>query len=67
MALLHVFFDRPAVFQYVSQPSQNWIGFFSSIGGLLGLCLGISLVTFIELFWLCLRLCAKAVQPVRVR
>jgi hypothetical protein len=35
----------------------------SGIGGILGLCLGISLVTFIELFWLCLQLGAKAVEP----
>jgi len=63
--MLHVFFDKPAVFQYVSQPSQTWIGFFSAIGGLLGLCLGVSLVTFVELVWLCLRLSAKAVAPSR--
>ena len=62
IAILQIFFDKPSVFQFVSQPSQTWIGFFSAIGGLLGLCLGISLVTFIELVWLCLRLAAKAVE-----
>jgi hypothetical protein len=63
IAILQIFFDKPSVFQFVSQPSQTWIGFFSAIGGLLGLCLGISLITFIELVWLCLRLGAKAVEP----
>ena len=63
IAILHVFFDKPSVFQFVSQPSQTWISFFSAIGGLLGLCLGISLITFIELIWLCLRLGAKVVKP----
>jgi hypothetical protein len=62
IAVLQIFFDKPSVFQFVSQPSQTWIGFFSAIGGLLGLCLGISLITFIELVWLCLRLGAKAVE-----
>jgi hypothetical protein len=63
IAILQIFFDKPSVFQFVSQPSQTWIGFFSAIGGLLGLCLGISLITFIKLVWLCLRLGAKAVEP----
>ena len=62
IAMLHVFFDKPSVFQYVSQPSQTWISFFSSIGGLLGLCLGISLITFIELVWLCMRIGANVVK-----
>ena len=35
---------------------QNWIDFFSAIGGLLGLCIGLSIVTFVELFWLGFRI-----------
>ena len=51
IAILQVFFDSPSVFQYMSQPSQNWVGFFSTIGGLLGLCLGISIISFVEVIW----------------
>jgi hypothetical protein len=32
------------------------INFFSVIGGLLGLCIGMSIVTFVELFWLLLKM-----------
>jgi hypothetical protein len=35
---------------------MTWIDFLSQVGGLLGLCIGVSIITFIELFWLCLRL-----------
>ena len=34
-------------------PSMTWIGFFSQMGGLLGLCLGFSLLSGVELlYWL---------------
>ena len=56
MAVLQVFFDSPSIFLYQSQPSQTWVIFISSIGGLLGFCLGISIVSFVEVAWLCFRL-----------
>ena len=37
-------------------PTMTWIDFMSQVGGLLGLCIGVSIVTIIELVWLCLRL-----------
>jgi hypothetical protein len=49
--------------EYQTFPSQTWISFFSTIGGLLGLCIGLSIVTFIELFWLVLRIAANLIQP----
>ncbi len=30
------------------------------MGGLLGLCIGLSIVTIVEILWLCLRLIGKA-------
>jgi len=56
VAVLQVYFDSPTIFKFVSQLSQNWIGFFSAIGGLLGLCLGVSIVTIFELFWLAFKI-----------
>jgi hypothetical protein len=56
IAIFQVYFETPSVFQYLSKPSQNWVGFFSLIGGLLGFCLGISLVSFIEVIWLVIKL-----------
>lgn len=56
IAMLSVFFDTPTVLQFGTQSRQGWIDFFSNVGGLLGLCIGMSIVTLIELLWLCSRL-----------
>jgi amiloride-sensitive sodium channel len=63
IAMVQVFFEPSAVFLVGSQPSQTWIDYFSSVGGLLGLCLGISIVTFIELFWLAINAAKKLLVP----
>ena len=61
IAIVNVFFDTPAVFLYSSQPAQTWVDFFAAIGGLLGLCFGFSIITLVEVIWLCLQL-AKSVS-----
>ena len=63
IAILQVYFKTSSVMEYETYPSQTWIDFFSIIGGLLGLCIGLSIVTVIELFWLLLRIGAKVVSP----
>ena len=63
MAVVQIYFENPAVFQYLRQPKSTWVDFFSSIGGLLGLCLGLSIVTVVELFWLCFTMGRKIVNP----
>jgi len=40
--------------------SMTWVIFFSNIGGLLGLVLGMGIISVIELFWLALRIMASA-------
>jgi hypothetical protein len=42
------------------------IDYFSTVGGLLGLCIGISIVTIIELIWLALDVIRKVFAPVFV-
>ena len=64
IAVVQVFFEPTAVFLFGSQPSQTWIDYFSTVGGLLGLCIGISIVTVIELIWLALNLVRKVFAPV---
>jgi hypothetical protein len=59
IALVQIFFSKSTVFQMGSQPRQTWIDYFSNVGGLLGLVLGMGIVSFIELIWLCLRVGAK--------
>jgi hypothetical protein len=38
---------------------MNWIKYLSTVGELLGLVLGMGIVSFIELIWLCCRMTAK--------
>ena len=62
IAVLNVFFDWSAVVQYSSQPMQTWTDYFAAIGGALGLCIGLNIMTIIEIICLCLRmggLCKK--------
>lgn len=63
IGIANFYFQDPVTFQYVRQPRLSWTDFFASIGGLVGLCMGASIVTFIEVFWLCLRIGAKAIEP----
>ena len=65
IAILQIYFKSPTIIEYGTFPSQTWIDFFSSIGGLLGLCIGLSIVTVIELFWLLLRIGAKIITPAK--
>jgi hypothetical protein len=65
IAVLQVYFKTPTVMEYQTFPSRSWIDFFSAIGGLLGLRIGLSIVTFVELFWLVLRIGANLIKPLR--
>ena len=59
IAMVQIFFRTSTVFQMGSQPRMTWIDYLSTVGGLLGLVLGMGIVSFIELIWLCLRLGAR--------
>ena len=56
IAVVQLFFRRSTVIQLGTTPTMTWIDFMSQVGGLLGLCIGVSIVTVIELVWVCLRL-----------
>ena len=49
-------FALPGKSQVAFQVSMTWVDFFSNIGGLLGLVLGMGIISFIEIVWLALRL-----------
>ena len=57
-AVLNVYFKSPTALQFKTTVSQTWLIYFSSIGGLLGLCIGLSIVTVAELIWICIRITA---------
>ena len=59
IALVHIYFRKATVIQMGSSQSMGWVDFFSNVGGLLGLVLGMGIVSLIELFWLFLRLAAR--------
>jgi hypothetical protein len=62
IATVEIFFETPSVLLFNSEQRQTWISFLSSIGGILGLCIGISIVSFVEIFWFCLQLGLKTVH-----
>ncbi len=59
IAVVQVYFKKSTVFQMGCQPTMTWIDYLSTVGGLLGLVLGMGIVSVIELVWLCLRIVAR--------
>ena len=59
IAVLEVFFGTSTVMKFQSQKSQSWLDYLSSVGGALGLCIGLSIITVVELVWLCLRIAGQ--------
>jgi hypothetical protein len=54
IGVLNVYFDSTTVLKLKSEKRQTWIDYFSSVGGALGLCIGLSIVTIFEMLWVCL-------------
>jgi hypothetical protein len=59
IATVSVFFPNPTVWMFTTTASSSWIAYISNVGGLLGLCIGISFSTVIELVWLVIRFCVE--------
>jgi len=55
IAMVHIINQKGTSILMGSQVSMTWIDYFSYIGGILGLVLGMGFVSFIELVWVCLR------------
>jgi len=58
VAVVRIFFQKSTVLQIGSQPRMTWIDYFSTVGGLLGLVLGMGIISFIEVIWVCCRMVA---------
>ncbi len=57
MAVAHFYFGSSTALQYLRQPRLSWTDFIGQIGGLLGLCIGFSLVSVVELvYWFLFKL-----------
>jgi len=59
IATVEIYFKKSSTIQIGRQSKMNWIDYFSTVGGLLGLVLGMGFVSFIEIFWLALRFTAR--------
>jgi hypothetical protein len=60
IAMVQIVFQKSTAILIGTQLYMTWIDYFSAVGGLLGLVLGMGFVTFIEIIWLCFRLILKA-------
>ena len=58
IALVEIYFRKSTIIQMGRQARMNWIEYFSTVGGLLGLVLGMGIISVIEVIWVCLRLVA---------
>ena len=58
IATVSIVFKKSSLVQLGSRPTMGWVDYFAAVGGLLGLVLGMGIVSFIELFWLGLRMLA---------
>lgn len=57
IAVVNIFFGKPTTIEYERIKRMTAIDFISSVGGLFGLCLGFSLISFFEiLYWFIIRL-----------
>jgi len=62
IAIVDIYFQKSSVIQMGRQSKMNWVDYLSNVGGLMGLVLGMGFVSFIEIFWLGLRLIARSLN-----
>jgi len=58
IAMVQIIYQKSTAVVMGSQLTMTWIDYFSAVGGLLGLVLGMGFISFIELFWLGMRMVA---------
>ena len=57
IAVVTFYFESAEIFEFSRDARLTWVGFISQIGGLMGLCLGFSFISGVEiLFWFTYRL-----------
>jgi len=65
IAMVQIIYQKSTAIVMKSQLTMTWIDYFSAVGGLLGLVLGMGFVSFIELFWLGMRIIALKLNMTR--
>ena len=57
VAIVNFYFESTTCFEFVRNLRKTWTDFISDLGGILGLCMGISFVSAVELlYWLTIRM-----------
>jgi len=59
VAMVEIIYQKSTLVQIQSQLAMTWIDYFSAVGGLMGLVLGMGFFSVFELIWLCLRAVSK--------
>ena len=59
IAMVEIIYKQSTLVELESQIYMTWIDYFSAVGGLMGLVLGMGFFSFFELIWLCLRITSK--------
>ncbi len=62
IAIVQFYYKKSTIIQLGTQITMSWIDYFSAVGGLLGLVLGMGIVSVVEILWLCLRIVAKKLE-----
>ena len=62
MALVQITYKTPTAFYIGSQSKMSWTDYFSTVGGLLGLVLGMGFVSFVEMLWQCMRILSRLID-----
>ena len=66
-ATVQIYFESPTVFQFFRRARMTWTDFLSQIGGLLGLCIGFSFCSLVEIiYWFTIRLSINMVGQASV-
>ena len=56
IAMVTFYFESPTAFEYLKEPRMTLLQFIAQMGGLLGLCIGFSFISGIEiLYWFIIR------------
>jgi hypothetical protein len=55
IAVVQIFFESAYITKIESSPKMSWIDYFSNVGGIFGLVLGMGIISVVELFWIILR------------
>ena len=53
IAMVHIIYKKSTLVKFGSQQMMTWVDYFSQVGGILGLLLGMGFMSFIEIIWLC--------------